>query len=151
MYNPIHSQLYLIHGHNCGRCSPRIDDPFWLLVVTGTCLIHPYLGNHYPIRFFFFQRGGKHQAGIPCVKFFCFSSKENTPNSWPPQELSWCVWSGARCKMHEAVLGMLPKTMTRFAAGQRFFRRFGDVHFGFYLSKNSLENRYSIKTLWCIQ
>lgn len=36
------------------------------------------------------------------------------PEKFEPKELSWCVWGGARCKMHDAVLEMLPKTMMRY-------------------------------------
>ncbi|CAK8985371.1 unnamed protein product [Durusdinium trenchii] len=40
---------------------------------------------------------------------------QHDSETFTPKDLSWCVWSGARCLLSDAVLLLLPKTLERLA------------------------------------
>lgn len=78
-----------------------------------------------PFPFFFLFKLQSFKKNL-CSEFVAIWKYVFFPLLFPPffgkqpfQELTWCVWAGARCKLQDGVLMLLPSTMQRLAPCQK--------------------------------
>ena len=79
-----------------------------------------------PLPFFFLFKLHRVLRKNLCSEFVAIWKYVFFPLLFPPffekqpfQELTWCVWAGARCKLQDGVLMLLPSTMQRLAPCQK--------------------------------